>query len=232
MKGTEAVHWNPLLSKAVTRGMSSLTSGVIGIVGAALIALPADAANLQFWRFDQQENRLTFTTDTRVSPQAQLIFNPTRLVIDLPGTQVTSATSRQRLQEGLQEVRVGQLDAETARIVIELAPGYTLDPQQVQVQGETNRRWFVQLPDLIAADGSIVANRQRSEPATPAVTQSANQVTIDSASDTPTQVQSIVATADGFFIRVSGKTPEVRISRSRSRDPERTITLELPDSSI
>ena len=57
------MHWNPLLSKAVTRGMSSLTSGVIGIVGAALIALPADAANLQFWRFDQQENRLTFTTD-------------------------------------------------------------------------------------------------------------------------------------------------------------------------
>ncbi len=226
------MHWNPLLSKAVTRGMSSLTSGVIGIVGAALIALPADAANLQFWRFDQQENRLTFTTDTQVRPQAQLIFNTTRLEIDLPGSQLTSATSRQRLQEGLQEVRVGQLDAETARIVIELAPGYTLDPQQVQVQGETNRRWFVQLPDLIAADGSIVANRQRSEPAAPAVTQPANQVTIDSASDTPTQVQSIVATADGFFIRVSGKTPEVRISRSRSRDPERTITLELPDSSI
>ncbi|MEM9977683.1 MAG: AMIN domain-containing protein, partial [Cyanobacteria bacterium P01_D01_bin.2] len=64
--------------------MSGLTSGAIGIVGAALIALPADAANLQFWRFDPQQNRLTFTTDTQIRPSAQLIFNPTRLVIDLP----------------------------------------------------------------------------------------------------------------------------------------------------
>ena len=99
------MHWNPSLSgKGIVRRMSGLTSGVIGILGAVLIALPADAANLQFWRFDQQQNRLTFTTDTQVRPTAQLIFNPTRLVIDLPGTQITSSTNRQRLQAGLQEV--------------------------------------------------------------------------------------------------------------------------------
>ncbi|MEA5465159.1 N-acetylmuramoyl-L-alanine amidase [Leptothoe sp. PORK10 BA2] len=217
--------------------MSRLTAGVVGIVGAALIALPAEAANLQFWRFDQQENRLTFTTDTQVQPRAQLIFNPTRLVIDLPDTQVTSSTTRQRLQAGLQEVRVGQLDAQTARIVIELAPGYTLDPQQVQVRGETNRRWFVQLPDLIADDGSIAANTDRSEQTAQATNQSTNQVTDDNngasnLSDTATQVQSIVATADGFFIRVAGKAPEIRLRRSRRRDPERKIIFELPNSSI
>ncbi|WP_246564278.1 N-acetylmuramoyl-L-alanine amidase [Leptothoe spongobia] len=211
--------------------MSILTSGVVGILGAVLIALPADAANLQFWRFDQQESRLTFTTDTQVRPKAQLIFNPTRLVIDLPETQVTSSNTRQRLQEGLQEVRVGQLDAQTARIVIELAPGYTLDPQQVQVRGETSRRWFVQLPELTRNNA---APRPRQSPSP---TQTANQV---QTADTPetstdnTQIRSIVATADGFFIRVTGKAPEVRLSRSRPRrrDPERTITLELRDSSI
>ena len=241
------MHWKPLISgKDLIRGMSGMTSGVIGILGAALIALPANAANLQFWRFDQQQNRLTFTTDTQVRPTAQLIFNPTRLVIDLPGTQITSSTTRQRLQEGLQEVRVGQLDEQTARIVIELAPGYTLDPQKVQVQGETSRRWFVQLPDLVATDGERgsqppVAERpaERSE----------NQVSEEFSDQTPnqvvdaggsegsaqrqnTQVRSIVATADGFFVRVSGDTPEVRIRRSRRRDPQRTITLELSDSSI
>ncbi len=231
------MHRNPLFSKAVIRGMSSLTSGVIGVLGAALIALPAEAANLQFWRFDQQENRLTFTTDTQVRPKAQLMFNPTRLVIDLPDTQVTSSTTRQRLRTGLQEVRVGQLDAQTARIVIELEPGYTLDPQQVQVRGETNRRWFVQLPDLIAAEGSEpVRVDQRSAQATPSAAQSDNQVTSDNAANNPsgasTQLDSIVATADGFFIRVSGETPEVRLRRSRRRDPERKITLEFSDSSI
>lgn len=223
--------------------MSGLTSGVLGILGAVLIALPADAANLQFWRFDQQQNRLTFTTDTQVRPTAQLIFNPTRLIIDLPDTQVTSSTTRQRLQAGLQEIRVGQLDAQTARIVIELAPGYTLDPQQVQVQGETNRRWFVQLPDLTTADSSRASQAtpgrdtpSSNQPAQAADAQSTNnQVTTDSANQQqPTRIESIVATADGFFIRVSGKKPDVNLSRSRPRrrDPQRKITLELPDSTI
>ncbi|WP_322744900.1 N-acetylmuramoyl-L-alanine amidase [Leptolyngbya ectocarpi] len=236
------MHCNPLrFSKVVSNRVSGLTSGVIGILGAVLIALPADAANLQFWRFDQQQNRLTFTTDTQVRPTAQLIFNPTRLVIDLPDTQVTSSTTRQRLQAGLQEIRVGQLDGQTARIVIELAPGYTLDPQQVQVQGETNRRWFVQLPDLTTANSSRASQaarpgRSTSNQSVRSDTQSANnQVTTDSANQQqPTQVESIVATADGFFIRVSGQKPEVNLSRSRPRrrDPQRKITLELPDSAI
>ncbi|NEQ51121.1 MAG: AMIN domain-containing protein [Leptolyngbya sp. SIO3F4] len=228
LKGNEAVHWNPLLSDQGTKPrLSFLTSGIVSILGAILIALPAEAARLQFWRFDQQQNRLTFTTDTQVRPTAQLIFNPTRLVIDLPGTQVTSATNRQRLREGLEEIRVGQLDNQTARIVIELAKGYTLDPQQVQVRGETNRRWFVQLPEVTRSNDTL-----RSSPSPS--TQPANQVNRDA--ETPasndTQIQSIVATADGFFIRVGGKTPEVRLSRSRNRDPEQTITLELPNSSI
>ncbi|ESA35417.1 n-acetylmuramoyl-l-alanine amidase [Leptolyngbya sp. Heron Island J] len=213
-----------------------MMSGVIGILGAVLIALPADAATLQFWRFDQQQNRLTFTTDTQVRPTAQLIFNPTRLVIDLPGTQVTSSTTRQRLQAGLEEVRVGQLDEQTARIVIELAPGYTLDPQQVQVRGETSRRWYVQLPELIAADGDRPSPSTSSSDraATPQPQRTTNQVTADNGAtrEQDTQVESIVATADGFFIRVSGQTPEVRLRRSRRRDPQRTITLELSDSSI
>ncbi|MEM9265539.1 MAG: N-acetylmuramoyl-L-alanine amidase [Cyanobacteria bacterium P01_F01_bin.13] len=229
LKGTEAVHWNPLLSGTGTRRMSTLASSVIGVLGAALVALPANAASLQFWRFDQQQSRLTFTTDTQVIPTAQLLFNPTRLVIDLPDTQVTSSTTRQSPQAGLKEIRVGQLDAETARIVIEFAPGYTLDPQQVEVRGETNRRWFVQLPKLETTDESS------SRPSIPP-SQTANQViTGDAADETKGQstlVQSIRATADGFFIRVSGETPEVRLSRSRRRDPERTITLELSDSAI
>ena len=232
------MRWNPLLAgKVAVPRMSSMMSGVIGVMGAVLIALPADAATLQFWRFDQQQNRLTFTTDTQVRPTAQLIFNPTRLVIDLPGTQVTSSTTRQRLQSGLREVRVGQLDEQTARIVIELAPGYTLDPQQVQVRGETSRRWYVQLPELVVSDedrssqatassSDGVATQQQPQ-------QTANQVTADDrAREQNTRVDSIVATADGFFIRVSGQTPEVRLRRSRRRDPQRTITLELPDSSI
>ena len=70
----------------------------LSLAGALFIALPAEAARLQFWRFDPQENRLTFTTDDSIQPTAQLLSNPTRLVIDLPGTtlatQLTLAKSR------------------------------------------------------------------------------------------------------------------------------------------
>ncbi|MDJ0585736.1 AMIN domain-containing protein, partial [Microcystis sp. M49636_WE2] len=50
-----------------------------------LVAVPAWAGKLVFWRFDTNENRLVFTTDNRVQPRAQMITNPTRIVIDLPG---------------------------------------------------------------------------------------------------------------------------------------------------
>jgi len=46
-----------------------------------LVAVPAWAGKLVFWRFDTNENRLVFTTDNRVQPRAQMITNPTRIVI-------------------------------------------------------------------------------------------------------------------------------------------------------
>ncbi|MEM6253311.1 MAG: N-acetylmuramoyl-L-alanine amidase [Cyanobacteria bacterium P01_D01_bin.156] len=224
------MYWNPLSAHTnLGHRCSWLTSGLLGILGSVLVALPVDAANLQFWRFDQQQNRLSFTTDTQVRPTAQLIFNPTRLVIDLPDTQVTSSTTRQRLRSGLQEVRVGQLDDQTTRIVIELAPGYSLDPQQVQVRGETNRRWYVQLPELIRDGASRSPSTPTTTPREPErqAVESTNRVT-----QADTQVEGIRATADGFFIRVTGQTPEIKLSRSRPRDPERQIIFELANSSI
>jgi N-acetylmuramoyl-L-alanine amidase len=50
-----------------------------------LLAAPAQASRLESWRFDSNSNQLEFTTDEDVQPKAQLISDPTRLVIDLPG---------------------------------------------------------------------------------------------------------------------------------------------------
>jgi N-acetylmuramoyl-L-alanine amidase len=51
-----------------------------------LLTAPAQAGKLLQWNFDARQNQLEFTTDEGVQPRAQLITNPTRLVIDLPGT--------------------------------------------------------------------------------------------------------------------------------------------------
>ncbi|NEQ24209.1 MAG: N-acetylmuramoyl-L-alanine amidase, partial [Microcoleus sp. SIO2G3] len=85
-------------------------------------------------------------TDKGVQPKAQLIVNPTRLVIDLPGISLGRPKIEQPVGGAIRSVRVGQFDAQTTRLVIELNPGYTIDPQQVKFRGISPTQWTVQLP--------------------------------------------------------------------------------------
>jgi beta-lactamase class A len=105
------------------------------------------AANIANWNFDSQHNQLDLTTDQNVQPKIQLIAN--RLIIDLPGVTLGNQKTIQRLGSGLQDIRVVQLIGDTTRIVITLAPGYTLDLAQVRLQGESPTHWSVQLPKLV-----------------------------------------------------------------------------------
>lgn len=107
---------------------------------------PAEAARLLLWRFDAKQNQLLFTTDGSVQPKAQLYANPNRLIIDLPGTTLGRPTMNQPVGGGIREVRVGQYNSQMTRIVVELAPGYTIDPQQVLFQGISPTQWSVQIP--------------------------------------------------------------------------------------
>jgi N-acetylmuramoyl-L-alanine amidase len=118
----------------------------LGLLAFLLSCSPAWAGKLTFWRFESNQNRLVFATDEGVQPRAQLIPNPTRLVIDLPNTTLGKQTINQPLTGLFRNLRVGQFDAETARIVIELVPGYTLDPQQIRFRGASPTQWSVTLP--------------------------------------------------------------------------------------
>lgn len=112
-----------------------------------LFSAAVQAGQLAFWRFDTNQNRLSFTTrGGGVQPKAQLISDPARVVIDLPGTTLAGPTANQRLRGGIKEIRVGQVDDRTTRIVVELEPGYTLDPKQVKFRGITASQWTVDFP--------------------------------------------------------------------------------------
>jgi N-acetylmuramoyl-L-alanine amidase len=117
-----------------------------GLMSFLWLTCPAIAGELASWQFDPTQNRLEFTTNEGVQPRAQLVPNPTRLVIDLPGTTMGGVQRSQELSGSIRQVRLGQFDATTTRIVVELAPGYVLDPQQVQFRGLTPTEWIVQLP--------------------------------------------------------------------------------------
>ena len=188
-----------------------------------LLSTPALAGRLQSMQFDANQNLLVFTTDEGVQPRARLLFNPTRLVIDLPGTTFDRNIVSDRIQTNgaVQAIRLGRVDRRTTRLVIELKPGYTLDPQQVIFRGVSPRQWTVQLPtpQLEATNNNrrsvgIAATVERQS--IPRIPQIAGE----------TQIQDVQVTPDGFFIRTSGASPEVRLRRRNSS----TVEFDLKDT--
>ncbi len=115
-------------------------------LSATLTVMPAIADTLESWRFDAQQQRLDFATDEGVQPVAQWVPNPDRIVIDLPGIRLKRPKIEQSVGGAIQNVRIAQFDPFTTRLVIELAPGYRVDPQQVKVVPTLPTRWSVQLP--------------------------------------------------------------------------------------
>ena len=224
----------------MTVSLNRLLPGFLGAFGFLLLALPAEAARLQFWRFDAEQNHLVFTTDTRVQPRAQLLFNPTRIIIDLPQTTLGQATVSEAVGGAVREIRVGQFDAQTTRLVIELNSGYVVDPQQIQVRGVLPNQWTVQLPtpELIESPPQIPQIPQPQTPQTPQTPSSSpapptNAINGQGTGQGATQLENIVATADGFFIRTAGARPEIEVERfGEESKNNRQIVITLPNTSI
>lgn len=98
--------------------MSRLSGFVLTFLSVLLTSLPAMAGQLVNWNFNASQNRLTFYTNARVQPTAQLIPNPTRIVVDLPGTTLSGPTVRQGGGGKVKEIRIGSPDGLTTRVVI------------------------------------------------------------------------------------------------------------------
>ncbi len=223
-----------------------LLSSTIGTI--FMLSSPAMAARLESWRFDANQNRLEFNTLGNVQPQAQLIFNPTRLVIDLPGTTFGRPQLTQQVGGGIRAIRVGQFDEQTTRIVVELTPGYTLDPKRVQFVSTTGDRWMVQLPtpetenvpsnpggqqeQAIATESSPrtsppvfsprnIYNVVRTGPVNPPKNgMLAARVT---------QIENLQVTGDGFFIRTNGGNPQIQVNRSND---QRAINIDIAGATL
>jgi len=187
-----------------------------------LLAAPAHASRLESWRFDSNSNQLEFTTDEDVQPKAQLISDPTRLVIDLPGVILGRPASTQSYGGAIRSVRLGQFDRSSARLVVELAPGYTIDPNQVRFRGITARQWTVQLPTPQLVSTGIATAPVGRFPGSP------NQA---GSTQTPgsTQIQSVRVTQDGIFVRTNGGSPKLDVRRSSDRGQ---ITVDVEGATI
>ncbi|BDI18295.1 N-acetylmuramoyl-L-alanine amidase [Nostoc cf. commune SO-36] len=193
-----------------------------------MLSSPAMAAKLESWRFDANQNKLEINTVGAVQPQAQLIFNPTRLVIDLPGTTFGRPQLTQQIGGGIRSIRVGQFDVETTRIVVELTPGYTLDPKRVQFVGTTGDRWTVQLPRP-EIDKAASPPRSVYSVVTPNSEPQPNISRVATTTRGATQIENLQVTGDGLFIRTSGGNPPIQVIRSRDRA---TIFVDISGASL
>ncbi len=227
-----------------------LLPGTFGSI--LMLSSPTLAAKLDSWRFDANQNRLEINTTGAVQPQAQLIFNPTRLVIDLPGTTFGRPQLRQQVGGAITSIRVGQFDEQTTRIVVELTPGYTLDPKQVKFVGTTASRWTVQIPtpevDQVGSSPQTlqqptdiattqplttnvspprnIYNVVRTQPTSLTPTRKA---TVIGATEGTTQIENLRITGDGFFVRTSGGNPQVQVNRS---DDRKAINIDIAGASL
>ncbi|MBD1912058.1 MULTISPECIES: N-acetylmuramoyl-L-alanine amidase [unclassified Leptolyngbya] len=200
-----------------------IVPSVVGVVGSLLVSTSAAyAGTLQNWRFDSNQNRLVLVTDEGVQPRAQLIADPTRLVIDLPGIQLGQSTLRQSVSGAVREVRVGQFDASTTRIVVELSPGYTLNPEQIVIRGATPTEWSIQLPT------PQLSQNPTQPPSNPRPSPTPSENTPPGSSGVA-QIQDIQTVTDGFFIRTTGGTPRVSLDRNRDRDE---LRIDLRDARL
>ncbi|MBV9385330.1 MAG: AMIN domain-containing protein, partial [Chroococcidiopsidaceae cyanobacterium CP_BM_ER_R8_30] len=219
-----------------------------GTLSIFLLASPSWAARLQSWRLNSSHTQLDFKTKGGVQPRAQLIFNPTRLVIDLPGTTTDRPTVTQRVGGAIRSLHIGQFDEQTTRIVVELMPGYTLDPTKVRFRGESPSKWTVYLPlpqrvasNFPSPDRTPLLS-ERSPTTVPRQALAAVTPDSESPEDSPPPLRTAVTapnlmqltqvniTPDGFFLRTVGSgTPEITVHRSSDRS---LINIDLAGATL
>lgn len=106
----------------------------------AVISLKTDIkaaipmGKLEDWRFYPEASQLEITLSTAAQPRYFYLTQPPRLVVDVPNTNLGYVPTQQNYSGAIQSIRVSQLKAGVTRIVMDLAPGASLNPNQVQLQ--------------------------------------------------------------------------------------------------
>jgi AMIN domain len=124
-----------------------LSASILGLCG--VLTMPsitiavAPNAQLQDWRFSPEFGQLEFTLSGASVPKVFFLSQPSRLVVDLPGTKLGFVPTQQNYSGAIQRVRLSQLDANVTRIVLDFAPGTPINPSQVLVQPTSPTSWVL-----------------------------------------------------------------------------------------
>jgi len=132
----------------------------IGLSSLVLVAGQSKASQLQSWYYDSSQNQLDLTTTSGIEPKAFLLDNPSRLVIDLPGTNFNSDSVKQSFGKAVKEIRLGKPDSQTTRFVVELAPGYDVTSQNISIKGDSRSHWIFKFNSFDRQNNPIVGENR------------------------------------------------------------------------
>ena len=217
-----------------------------GFIGAFLLCFPAQAGKIVSWEFEPEDRNLIFKTDEGVQPEAELLSNPTRLVIDLPGMVLDRETVKENYQGPIRGFRIGQPEPDTSRIVVEFAPGYTIDADDIEFDDVSASHWEIELPETkisrVASDSKDSEILELPEVDLPKAELPDKLPGLEdaaTANDPPALIDSphVRATKNGFFIDIDGDR-QIKIDSERDGDRINfflegiTLPEDLADSSV
>ncbi|MBH8562042.1 AMIN domain-containing protein [Nostoc sp. CENA67] len=103
-------------------------------------------ARLDDWRFYPEALQLEITLSAGITPKYFYLSQPPRIVVDLPKTKLGYVPTNQNYSGAIKGIRVSQLNAGVTRIVLDLATGTFVDPNQIQLQPVSKQnptRWVL-----------------------------------------------------------------------------------------
>ncbi|MFN6500433.1 MAG: AMIN domain-containing protein [Nostoc sp. DedQUE01] len=133
-------HWNKQLLSFSVFGFYA----AIALETSSIAVTPV--AKLDNWRFSPKTQQLEIILSTATTPRYFYLAQPPRLVVDLPNTKLGSVTTQQNYSGVIKSIRVSQLNENATRIVLDLAPGTVLNPNQVKLQPVSRKnptRWVL-----------------------------------------------------------------------------------------
>jgi AMIN domain len=125
--------------------MKNRTNQILPSIGVSLFGLIAftpitiaqpvpPLAQLNNWEFNPKTQQLEISLSATATPKYFYLVQPPRLVLDLPNTKLGKVLTQKDYSGAIQRIRISQLNENVTRIVLDLAPGMQLQPNQVQLQ--------------------------------------------------------------------------------------------------
>ncbi|MBD2363961.1 AMIN domain-containing protein [Anabaena minutissima FACHB-250] len=132
----------------------------------ATSTVAAQVAKLNNWRFYPDAGKLEINLSVGKTPNYFYLSEPPRIVVDIPDTKLGNIPTQQNYAGAVQRIRVSQLNANVTRIVLDLATGIFVDPNQVKLQpiSQQNPTRWVLLPFIGGSRQLSNTNNSSSNP--------------------------------------------------------------------